>query len=112
MITVQKRLQFLPCKRIHLRLHSTEALLHLDDVLLCVKNLLVDGPVSGHILILRQIADGGVFCKDHLAGIRRLFLHNNFKQRRLAGTIDADNRCFFICFDMKTYIFENFVCPE
>ena len=105
MITVQKRLQFLPCKRIHLRLHSTEALLHLDDVLLCVKNLLVDGPVSGHILILRQIADGGVFCKDHLAGIRRLFLHNNFKQRRLAGTIDADNRCFFIFFNMKAYIF-------
>ena len=89
MITVQKRLQFLPCKRIHLRLHSTEALLHLDDVLLCVKNLLVDGPVSGHILILRQIADGGVFCKDHLAGIRRLFLSSVDLPAPLMPTIAA-----------------------
>lgn len=46
-----------------------------------------------------------IFCERHFPLVRIFLFHNYFKQRRFAGTIDADNRCFFIFFNMKTYIF-------
>ena len=61
--------------------------------------------VAGNILILGKITDRLIFCERHFPLVRIFLLHNYFKQRRFAGTIDADNRCFFIFFNMKTYIF-------
>ena len=64
------------------------------DILFCTRHISV---------LLREIADLlSLRKRDHALGIIRLLLaQNTLNKRRLAGSIDTDNRRFFLVFDMK-----------
>ena len=59
--------------------------------------------------MLGKIAKGSAFGKNDFAGIGGKFSYDNFEQRRFAGTVDADNRCFFILIDMKGNPIQDFL---
>ncbi len=90
---------------LHFLFQSAETFLQCNDLTPRSEQLPVNGIAAGNRIVLCQIAGRRTFCKNCLALVRLHLFHDDFQQRRLSGTIDADDRCFFALLDVEGNIF-------
>ena len=106
-VGIHQPFQFFSFSMFHLLLHGAHSLLHVQNVLLRRKKLLVNCEMSLYILILCQVPDASVLCKNYISGISGEFIHDNAEKRCLSGSVAADQSCFLPFFYVKRGILQN-----
>ena len=106
-VSIHETFQSFPFCLVHLCLNRAHAGFHINDILLGSQQFFVDGTVSPDVLILCQIADFFVFHENSLSFIGWQLVHDNTEKRGFAGTIVADQSCFFPFFYMKRSILQD-----
>ena len=77
-VLVHHGLQCFTGCRLHGIFQLSQTVFHLNDRLLCIQHLLIDGPMAQKILVLCQVAQRLPASQHHLSGIRLQFTYDYF----------------------------------